>query len=315
MKTTFLQESLYLLKSKISRIVLVIICLLVAFAGFQAVNTQGDSWQTFKITRGMYQSSAEFNQDIQKPYQIQQQSNRFGQVSTTVDNSARYNYENVIHSQNQLHSIEFTRFLFGSLGLVLFPLLTGILGISIATHNFASATYKRKLDNHTWLAVFSGKVLTLFAATAAIYVLAAVLASLLGLILPHLVKLRDLSEYGIYLQALNAGDMILTVLVACLIGVVTALIWFSVGLICKRSSIAIVIFLIYQAVIPNLGRTDFKNAIMSLFSRFTNQLVLQPWPYRSISLPLSLGLTAEYVFGALILGYFIFSKKHINSLS
>lgn len=309
MKNIFLQETWYLIKSKTILVVILASLFFVGFASVQAIGIQKDSANSFELSKQLYSSNSEFETDLKKDYQSSTSSQgATGEVNTTVDNVARYSFETLVNSQEQLSPVGFSRFVYGSLGLSIIPILFAILGIQIATYDFKNKTYKRKLDNNDWKTIYFGKLLSLILIVLSSYIIITVFSLLAGLFLNNFVSIVDVTSYPVKISNLNNSLFLQTVFTTAIVGIVTSIIWFSFGLLLKKSTITIIIFLIYHAVIPNLGKYDYKNAIMNFASEKFDQLVLQPLPLFDINYSTSFILIIGYL---LIISFisFIYFKK------
>ena len=87
-----------------------------------------------------------------------------------------------------------------------------------------------------------------------------------GLILPNFAQYIDLKQYNIesITPSFSSGfTLILCVLVLALI---TGILSFLISLSIKSLFVSLIGFLVYYLAIPNLGKYDYKNVVMNIFS-------------------------------------------------
>ncbi|WP_251422751.1 MULTISPECIES: hypothetical protein [Lactococcus] len=310
MKNTLRQEISYLMSSKTLLVGALLLILLLIFGAFQAKITQTSSVMQFKETQKVYNSEQEFENDLHKPYSLSQSTNGQDQVDTSIENSARYSYESLMISNNQMSLLGFPKFFLKYSGLIFLPIISGFLGIFVATYDYKSATYKRKLNHNSWQEILVGKYLVIISVLFIALVFTTLISLVIGGLSVHFIESIDVSKYGSIFEVHNSLlDLAALGLTVFLMDVITAVIWFTLSLIIKSSVISIVLFLLYDLVLPNFGKYDFKNGMMNVFSNVGKDVITQPVPLLQIPFLEAWGILIVHVLLALGIGWGIFYKK------
>ena len=116
-----------------------------------------------------------------------------------------------------------------------------------------------------------------------------------GLFLPKFSKFIDLKQYNIDSpnpSLFSAFTLVLCVLVLALI---TGILSFLISLSIKNLFVSLIGFLLYYLALPNLGKFDYKNVVMNIFSNAGKDVLGQPIPYIPLDIKVSLILFAIYV--------------------
>ncbi|MEY8443833.1 hypothetical protein AALA52_06210 [Lactococcus ileimucosae] len=310
MKNTLRQEISYLMSSKTLLVGVLLLMLLLIFGAFQAKITQTGSVMQFKETQKMYNNEQEFENDLHHPYSLSQSTNGQNQVDTFVENSARYSYESLIISNNQMSLLGFPKFFLKYSGLIFLPIISGLLGIFLATYDYKSATYKRKLNTNSWQEILVGKYLAIISVLFISLVFVTLISFVIGALSVHFIEKIDVSKYDslfeIHHSLFDLASLELTIF---LMNGITAVIWFTLSLIIKSNVISIVLFLLYDLVLPNFGKYDFKNGMMNVFSSVGKDVITQPVPMLQIPSLEAWGILTVYVLLALGIGWGIFCTK------
>ncbi|MFC4651672.1 ABC transporter permease subunit [Lactococcus nasutitermitis] len=283
MNITLRQEFSYIFSSKIFIIGLILFGILIGFGSVQAVNTKNDSVAQFQEVKKLYKTSTEFKKDIKKPYRFTQKSNGTNQVDTSVDNVARYSYENLVIADSQLTVMGFPKYILKYYGLIFLPLIMGLFGISVATYDYKYDTYKRRLNNYTWKEILLGKYVVLLLTIIASYLFISLLSVVVGLFLAKFSVPFDVPQYGNFHAEMSFSSFAVVFSILCFIGLMVALVWFTLAINIKNTVVCVIAFLVYDLIVPNLGKYDYKNVVMTLYTTVGQQNILQPTPVIQIS--------------------------------
>lgn len=101
-----------------------------------------------------------------------------------------------------------------------------------------------------------------------------------------------MSNYLIVVQFSSGFTLILCVLVLALI---TGILSFLISLSIKSLFVSLIGFLVYYLAIPNLGKYDYKNVVMNIFSTASKEVLGQPIPYIPLDIKVSIILVIIYV--------------------
>ena len=295
MKSTFKQDLYYMFHSKIIIIFLSISTLLVFLGALQAINLQKSSIIQFEQTKLIYKNKNDFLKDLNKNYTENNITDDESNINTEVNNSARYSYDYVKKSNYQLTSLGFPLFILKYLGLIFLPIVMGILGILLSTTDYKYGTYKRRLSTNSWKEIITGKIVGLSSVIFGLYFYILILSMAVGLFLPKFSKFIDLKQYNIDSpnpSLFSAFTLVLCVLVLALI---TGILSFLISLSIKSLFVSLIGFLVYYLAIPNLGKYDYKNVVMNIFSTASKEVLGQPIPYISLDIKVSIILVIIYV--------------------
>ncbi|MEO3687238.1 hypothetical protein QK916_12850 [Lactococcus lactis] len=295
MKNTFKQELYYMFHSKLIVIFLSITTLLVFLGALQAINLQKSSVVQFEQTKSIYKNKTDFLKDLRKNYTESNITDEETNINTEINNSARYSYDYVQKSNYQLTSTGFPLFIMKYLGLIFLPLVMGILGILLSTTDYKYGTYKRRLSTNSWKEIIVGKILGLSNVILGLYFYILILSMVVGVILPNFAQYIDLKQYNIesITPSFSSGfTLILCVLVLVLI---TGILSFLISLSIKSLFVSLIGFLVYYLAIPNLGKYDYKNVVMNIFSTASKEVLGQPIPYIPLDIKVSIILVIIYV--------------------
>ncbi|MDR0199444.1 MAG: hypothetical protein LBI43_02580 [Streptococcaceae bacterium] len=297
MKNTFQQEIFYVIKSKILILSVIAALVFIGFSVVQGISTQKSAVTLLKMGQ---KSDSNFQRDITKNYHITIDANG----DESISNSARYDLEEVIKADYQLTLFGFPQYVFKAYGLTLFYLMTGLLGIFLASYDYKYKTFKRRLESGTWKSIIASKFLSLTTLTLFIFMLTTVVAMLVGGVLSIILKINP--DYPNLVVAPSFMDVVHLAGIVWMITLFPSLACLAVTLAFKKSNVIIICFLVYHIMIPNLGKFDYTNSVLNIFSHFGQNLNIDMLPYIPISYPLSFILMIGYCLAIILISLKVF---------
>ena len=297
MKKTLQQELFYSVKSKMILGIALATIVLVLIGAFQGVMTFNSAKSLVDMDR---KNDIHFRENIKKGYSSKLDS----QGGLEVDNLSAYDFAQLNTSSQQITASNLPEFVLKTYGLTFFSILAFIVGVLISSYDYKFETYQRRLSRNSWLEIIAGKIGAIIILILGIYVLSFISSMLTGTMLPLITHSHTSSfNFSGFLNSLSMTG------ISFVLGLALALVGFAINMVVRRVVAVIVAFIIYVAVIPSLGRFDWKNIILNLYSHFGTQLNVEHLPFTTLSPSLVTFLFLLYVGVILVVCGVIFSKR------
>ncbi|AYF99859.1 hypothetical protein D7I46_01425 [Lactococcus allomyrinae] len=297
MKKTLQQELFYSIKSKMVLGIALATIILVLIGAFQGVMTFNGAKSLVDMDK---KNDIHFQENIKKGYSSRLDS----QGGLEVDNLSAYDFAQLNTSAQQVSASSLPEFLFKTYGLTFFSILAFIIGVLISSYDYKFETYQRRLSRSSWKEIITGKIAVIIVLILGVYILAFAFSVTIGRILPFIthVHVSNFNFSRFWASLLMTG-------ISFMLGLALALVGFAVNMVVRRVVAVIVTFIVYVAVIPSLGKFDWKNIILNLYSHFGTRLNVEQLPFTTLPISLVISLFLLYVGVILVICGVIFSKR------
>lgn len=188
-----------------------------------------------------------------------------GGLQQFIDNPLRYDYDNMVASFSDIQGRRIIVKLLEKTTLIFLGLLVGIYMIYISTYENSEKTLKTRLLLDHPLRVVMSKFCSGLIIITGVFCAALCLSWLISLVW---------SAYVIQPVKLNATasklgvqETLHSVLISYLIVIVFAAIGFAIGLLFRKMSVGMLLFLLLHLLLPSMGKYDYKNLLMTIFKQ------------------------------------------------
>lgn len=187
-----------------------------------------------------------------------------GGVQQYIDNPLKYDYDNLKNSLTSISGINIIIGLLENSTLVFLGLIGGIYMVYVITYEFSEKTIKTRLliDNPSRLLL--SKIITGILIISVVYFSSLLVSGCIS---------YEWSEYvirssNVDIEPIEFGaDKILgCVMTSYLITLMFSIFGCAIGLLLRKMSLSILSFLVLHLVVPSMGKYDYKNLILSIFS-------------------------------------------------
>lgn len=251
-------EFRYLNQSKIILFFLIFVIALVAILSFLDFQFVSDAYDDYQRQERFYQENgANIEEEISKGYNLVEDSNNVG-----VENPISYFYQ-LTNQALYATSPEYAASHILEFGMIVFPLVFGILGVALATNDYKDKLYRHRALRFGRQSFFFTKLVSMLSLIIGVLIVSVFLS-----------KLTDMLLYNnicssIPVEKFNAGMVeqksgILTKLAVSLLENFTyASLGFMLGTIFKNQLLSGGIFALYM-IIPFIGKYDIRNCVTRL---------------------------------------------------
>lgn len=293
----FRDELAYAFHSRALYVLLALMLLLAGFGAYSTFTRARSAILDYAQTRDeMAAQGVDVDEALTADLNVSQTQEN-GTTLVQVDNPVRYSYEEVVRSTAALAPADLAS---GSLATIAFlagPLLFGLWGVFLATHDFVNKTVKVKAVYKDWRAVAVTKLSVGALGVIVTVVLVAAVATLAaGPLHQYAASIASEAVGGLPQAEVPApawGDLALQAGVAVMMGLLSLSIGFALGMVSRSPYVPIASVLVYNVFVPVLGRYDPKNLGLALgHAVFTSGGVLQLAPARPVPIGAASGLIA-----------------------
>ena len=309
LKDNIRYELNYMTATKIPVFILLSILSIFIMTQFNIVNTLNHLNRTFESSVShAKQNGDDIQQLLEEDYYSKDVLQDNGMVNTTIENVVRYDYESVKTYYQKIQGGNGFIEILSNTSLVFLPIIASIFAIYIATYDFSANTLKTRMLSGDFKLVYMSKLIGVIVVFTSMFVLSLVIGYGIAYGWSTMTQNdRSLFFKDIPYQSVAFIDVFLASMVTYGIALASLLIAFGFGLMCKKGSVAILIFLVYHLVIPSLGKYDFKNIILNIHASMFGVNV-QSVSHTQLSLTMTTTLLLSIVSLFLVCGYLRFYK-------
>lgn len=179
-----------------------------------------------------------------------------------IDNPVRYRFEEAEKAVQLLkggatitQTLEWMTFIF-------FPIIFTLYSIYISTYDYKYETIKIKAAQFSWPKIISAKLFSLYAGVFIIFTCTLLVSYAVGNLLYNGV-ISSLSSEDLLKMNLNITNnrLFLQIIFSLAISLLFSTIGFVLGLLFKAALLPIIIFFVYDLIIPIIGKYDIRNMI------------------------------------------------------
>ncbi|MGO4529485.1 hypothetical protein AB4Z30_10425 [Paenibacillus sp. 2TAF8] len=179
-----------------------------------------------------------------------------------VDNPVRLRLEEAATSINHLtinsivtNTLEWMTFVF-------FPLIFAIYSIFIASYDYKYKTVSIKATLMAPSQLITSKILSIFLGVLVVFVVT-LFSSLITGVIFHNQVISGIAEQTLtrFDNAIVPNNLTLQILFSLLVSLIFASIGFFMGILFKSALLPVILFFVYDFIIPVLGRYDVRNLI------------------------------------------------------
>ncbi|ANY65479.1 hypothetical protein BBD42_02610 [Paenibacillus sp. BIHB 4019] len=180
---------------------------------------------------------------------------------TKVDNPVRFQFEEAGAASQLLKGTNIITNTLEWLDFVFFPIIFTLLGIHFVSYDYKYKTYKLKVIKAKWNKLFAGKLFALFTCTFFIFIFTLIASYMIGLYFHSQVVNRIPIEQFSSLPQIENNKFIIQLVFSLFICIFFSLIGFLMGILFKSFILPTIIFLVFNLLLPVLGKYDIRNMI------------------------------------------------------
>lgn len=185
-------------------------------------------------------------------------------VQQLIDNPLRYDYDNLINSYTYIKGANIIVGLLENSTLIFIGLLAGIYMIYLITYEFSEKTIKTRLLMDKPIRLLLSKLLSGILIFTVIYFLALLISWCISFVWSE----YTLSSIDVDIEYIKFGfdKVMMSVFISYLISFLFLIMGFAIGLLLRKMSLSILTFLVLHLIAPSVGKYDYKNLILTIFS-------------------------------------------------
>jgi hypothetical protein len=250
-----------------SKILLITLIATIAFSGWnlflQMKQTQ-DQYDLYLRTEAEFKKDGiDIEEALRTPANVEMQQSSGSQVAQ-IDNVLRYDYDNLAYSlylMNPNHvvsqTLEWMTFMF-------FPFIFAMFGIYLATYDRKFRTIKIRAVQTGWKTNLLSKQLSMYISSTLIVSISLLTSYIIGMILYQFV-VQDIPANEFKLEAIpESHNIFLQYFLSLFICFIFSTLGFYLGTVLKGFMAPTLIFVVYNFIIPILGKFDIRNMLAVL---------------------------------------------------
>lgn len=263
LKKSLKQEFQYGIYSKTYLFILLFLISLFSIISFINFHAVTDSYSDFLYTVNYYEeNNLKIEEDLEKDYS-------FSEEGDLIENPIAYSAERVsryIYSASPKYAgIQFLEASFS-----FFPIVFGMLGLSVAEFDYKYKTIKTKSVRENKGNIGLAKQISLAISSFFILISSLLISYVTNFYFYYqIVKKIPITEFNFFNIESN-NNMFLGFIFAYIISIIFSIIGYTLGILFKNIYVGIVFLSIYNFIIPNLGVFDFKNSLYYIGNKIYN---------------------------------------------
>ncbi|MGQ8870721.1 hypothetical protein [Paenibacillus sp. TSA_86.1] len=188
-----------------------------------------------------------------------------GTEQEVVDNPVRLRLEEAVTSINHLtinsivtNTLEWMTFVF-------FPLIFAIYSIFIASYDYKYKTVSIKATLTAPSQLITSKILSIFLGVLVIFIITLISSLITGFFFYNQI-ISGIEEQTLtrFDNAILPNNLTLQILFSLLVSLIFASIGFFMGILFKSALLPVILFFVYDFIIPVLGKYDLRNLISAI---------------------------------------------------
>lgn len=187
-----------------------------------------------------------------------------GAIQQYIDNPLKYDYDNLKNSLTYISGINIIVGLLENSTLVFLGLIGGLYMIYFITYEFSEKTIKTRLLIDNPIRLLLSKIITGILIITVVYFSSLLISGCISC---------GWSKYVIHSSNIDMepikfglGKIVSCVMTSYLITLMFSMLGCAIGLLLRKMSLSILFFLVLHLIVPSMGKYDYKNLILSVFS-------------------------------------------------
>lgn len=258
------RELLYQWFSKLIISVIVIVGILSIINIYSLNHGIYNKYSLFRQTLEQYENDGvDIESKLKEDYEIK----IINENNEEIDNALRYDYEQVKIAINAITPCNTINNILSYLTFVYFPIIFGIYGVLVGTYDYKNKTLKLKSILSNYKEIFLSKQISIII-TVMITIMTSIIISYIGHWIAYnaIINANELGEFisdsrNIFYNPIKQ------VLFSLIVSIIFSNIGFILGCITKNVLMSSLIIVIYNIMIPSLGKYDLTNLIANIGSR------------------------------------------------
>lgn len=304
LKKSLKQEFQYGIYSKTYFYILLFLTLLFSIISFINYNAVTDSYNEFLYTVDYYEeNNLNIEEDLEKDYNVSDEEDLIeNPIAYSKDRVSRYIYT----ASPKYAGIQFLEASFS-----FFPIVFGMLGLSVAVSDYKYKTIKIKSVRENKRNIGLAKQVSLVISSFIILISSLILSYFINFYFYYqIVKKIPVTEFNSF-NIESDNNIFLGFIFAYIISIIFSNIGYTLGILFKNSYIGIIFLSIYNFIMPNLGVFDFKNSLYYIGNRIFNfyGVVDLEIATKASTLPISIVMLFCIFIISFIINIFIITKR------
>lgn len=254
---------LMLLTKSFFVLTIVMICIFM-LAQYNQINKLNASVEQYIISYNEVVSDGENPEEMLKAeYSVEEKIDSKGGVYQYINNILRYDFENMKSIRADMEGINIVVLLLKNTILVFLSICVSIYMIYISCFEVYEKTLKTRLLMGSFNIIALSKFIT-----GIILVTIAFLVSLISSsVISYIWIMFAMQNYPINYVAdgISVGKLVSVMFISYIVVLLYSLFGYALGMIIRKISIVISVFLILHLIVPSFGKYDYKNLMLTLY--------------------------------------------------
>lgn len=247
--------------------VFVVLVLMVMFLVLNYANCISDFQGSVKTYQMTYESLLEDGEDVdsllQQEFHITEERDSNGGLTQFVDNTLRYDYENMQEKYSDIFWMNCIRAMLKNSTLVYLGLLFSLYMVFISTYEFSTNMVKTHMLIESPLHIAWSKLQSGLIIITGIYFVGIVISWLIASVWSFIYLKNVAVEVPMIVYGLKT--IMKSVFISYLVIILFSILSYSLGLLLRHMAVAVGVNLMLHLLIPSFGKYDYKNLVMAVY--------------------------------------------------
>ncbi len=240
---------------------------------------------------------------LKQDFNIIEKVDEYGGVSQFVDNHLRYDFENMKESRTDIEGTNIIVMLLKNSILVFLSICVAIYMIYFTCFEFSEKTLKTRLLMGNFISIFSSKLVS-----GIILITSAFIISLFSsTVISYIWSVFETQNHSFFnsIDIINISKVVYSVIMSYIILLIYMIAGFGLGILIRKTSVAIVFFLLLHLIVPSFGKYDYKNLILTIYDDIFGITMSNNINFiKGINVSSAILILLGYILVILLFGYF-----------
>lgn len=254
---------LMLLTKSFFVLTIVMICIFM-LAQYNQVNKLNTSVEQYIISYNEVVSDGENPEEMLKvEYSVEEKIDSKGGVYQYINNILRYDFENMKSIRTDMEGINIVVLLLKNTILVFLSICVSIYMIYISCFE----VYEKTLKTRLLMGSFNIIALSKFITGIILVTIAFFISLISSSVISYIWTMFAMQNYPINYVAdeISVGKLTSVMFISYIVVLLYSLFGYALGMIIRKISIVILVFLILHLIVPSFGKYDYKNLMLTLY--------------------------------------------------
>lgn len=201
---------------------------------------------------------------LKQEYKIEETKDEKGGILQFIDNHLKYDFENMKLSRQDITGINIVTSLLKNSILIFLSLTVAIYMIYISCFEFSQRTIKNRILMGKLPIVLVSKFISGLIIVTCIYFFTLIVSAILSYFWSNIVISK--SSVSVKVHILELSSVFNGVFISYIILLFYIITGFLIGILLRKSSLAILLFTVLHLIVPSLGKYDYKNMIFNIYN-------------------------------------------------